>query len=320
MMRTAISILLLALGTIPAAAQNAPRLKPQAIVASEVVRIGDLIENAGLAANTPVFRAPDLGQTGAVPARAVLDAVRPYGLIAVETRGLAEVSVTHASRTIATDDIEQRVIAALTARYNLGKPENLKISFDRDVRPIELALTSTSELALARINYDAQTRRFDVSFELAGAARNVWRYTGTAAETIEAAVLTRAISRGDVLKAGDFTIERRPKVEFANEPPAPATEVAGLAARRSVRIGQPLRNADLMKPEIVKKNDMVLLHYEVPGIVLTMRGQAQDSGTEGDVVNVLNVNSKRVIQGVVTGPGRVTILAPKAARLAAVTE
>jgi len=37
-------------------------------------------------------------------------------------------------------------------------------------------------------------------------------------------------------------------------------------------------------------------------------------------VNVLNINSKRVIQGVVTGPGRVTILAPKAARLAAVTE
>ena len=52
------------------------------------MRIGDLIENAGLAANTPIFRAPDLGQTGAVPARAVLDAVRPYGLIAVDARGI----------------------------------------------------------------------------------------------------------------------------------------------------------------------------------------------------------------------------------------
>jgi flagella basal body P-ring formation protein FlgA len=133
-------------------------------------------------------------------------------------------------------------------------------------------------------------------------------------------VPTRALNRGDVLKASDFAIERRPKSEFANEPPASTTEIAGLAARRSVRVGQPLRNADLMKPEIVKKNDMVLLHYAVPGIVLTMRGQAQDSGTEGDVVNVLNIGSKRVIQGVVTGPGRVTILAPKAARLAAVTE
>ena len=319
-MRTAISVLLFTLGLVPAAAQNAPRLKPQAIVASDVVRIGDLIENAGVAAGTPIFRAPDLGQTGAVPARAVLDAVRPYGLIAVETRGLSEVSVTHASRTIVADDIEQRIAGALIARYNLGKPENLKISFDRDVRPIELALMSASELALSRINYDVQTRRFDVSFELAGASRTSWRYSGTAAETIDAAVPTRALNRGDVLKASDFAIERRPKSEFANEPPASTTEIAGLAARRSVRVGQPLRNADLMKPEIVKKNDMVLLHYAVPGIVLTMRGQAQDSGTEGDVVNVLNIGSKRVIQGVVTGPGRVTILAPKAARLAAVTE
>ena len=196
----------------------------------------------------------------------------------------------------------------------------MKISFDRDVRPIELALTSTSELALSRINYDAQTRRFDVSFELAGASRTSWRYTGTAIETIEAAMPVRALSRGDVIKAGDFTIERRPKGEFASEPPAPAAEIAGLAARRPVRVGQPLRNADLMKPEIVKKNDMVLLHYAVPGIVLTMRGQAQDAGTEGDIVNVLNVGSKRVIQGIVTGPGRVTITAPKAAKLAAATE
>src|ERR1051325_2083956 len=198
MMRIAISVLVLAFGLVPAAAQTAPRLKPQAIVASDVVRIGDLIENAGVAANTPIFRAPDLGQTGAVPARTVLDAVRPYGLIAVETLGLNEVSVTHASRTIAADDIEQRVAGALVARYNLGKPENLKIAFDRDVRPIEVALTSTSELALARINYDAQTRRFDVSFDLAGASRGSWRSPARAAETIEAAVPTRALNRGDV--------------------------------------------------------------------------------------------------------------------------
>ena len=320
MMRTAISILLLALGAVPAAAQTGPRLKAQATVASDVVRIGDLVENAGVAAGTPIFRAPDLGQTGTVPSRTVIDAVRPYGLIAVDTRGLSEVTVTHASRTIATDDIEQRIAAALLARYNLGKADNLKISFDRDVRPIELALTSTSEIALTRINYDTQTRRFDVSFELSGGARTSWRYTGTAVETVEAAVPTRALNRGEILKASDFAVERRPKSEFASEPPASAAEIAGLAARRSVRVGQPLRNADLMKPEIVKKRDMVLLHYAVPGIVLTMRGQAQDSGTEGDVVNVLNVNSKRVIQGIVTGPGRVTIMAPKTARLAAASE
>jgi len=324
MMRTACSVLLLAaslpLGTLPAAAQGNPRLKAVVTVAGDVVRIGDLIENAGVTANTPIFRAPDLGQTGAVPARAVLDAVRRHGLIAVDARGLSEVSVTHASHTIAADDIEQRIAGALAARYKLGAPESIKIVFDREVRPIERALTASAELSIARIGYDLGSRRFDVSFEIPGAQRQTWRYTGSAIETVEVAVPTRAFNRGDVVRASDVSIERRAKAEFSNEPPAPPADVAGLAARRPVRIGQPLRSADLMKPELVKKNDMVMLHYEVPGVVLTMRGQALESGTEGDVVSVLNVTSKRTIQGIVTGQGRVTILAPNAARLAAAAE
>lgn len=318
-MKIAISAVILALSLTPALAQG-PRLKTQAIVATDVVRIGDLVENAGVAANTPIFRAPDLGQTGAVPARAVLDAVRPYGLISVDARGITEISVTHASRTIAAEDIEQRVVAALTARYNLGKPESLKITFDRDVRPIELALTSMAEPAVARAGYDTYSRRFDVTFELPGATRASFRFTGTAVETVEAAVPTRAINRGDVIKASDIAVERRPKSEFTTTQPAKADEVAGLAARNNLRAGQPLRSADLMKPEVVRKGDMVLLQYEVPGIMLTMRGQAQDNGAEGDIVNVLNVNSKRVIQGVVTGPGRVSVAAPKPARLAAAAD
>jgi len=318
MMRIAVPLLFLALSAAdwaaPAAAQSyaQPRLKPQATVAGDIVRAGDLIENAGLAADKPIFRAPDLGQTGAVPAQAVLDAVRPYGLIAVDARGIAEVLVTHQSRVVAAPDIEARIVAALVARHNIGKADSLKITFDREVRPIELTMAN-GEPTLVRMSYDTFSRRFDVTFELPGNARAQWRYTGSAVETIEAAVPIRALARGDVIKAGDIVIERRPKNEFSSEPPALAAAVVGQAARRVVRAGQPLRNADLMKPEIVQKNDTVMLYYEVPGIVLTMRGKALESGAEGDLVSVLNVNSKRTIQGVVTGPGRVTVMGPGAA-------
>src|SRR5213592_3157653 len=125
MMKTALSFLLLALTMTPAAAQitgstGPARLKAHATVSADIVRIGDLVENAGIAADTPIFRAPDLGQTGAVPARQILDAVRPFGLSAVDLRALSEVSVTRASRVIAADDIEARLARALTARYNLG--------------------------------------------------------------------------------------------------------------------------------------------------------------------------------------------------------
>src|SRR5215212_6535518 len=184
-----LALLLLALGPSCAAAQSdgaagtaSPRLRSAATVSGDIVLIGDLVENAGVAANTPIFRSPDLGQTGAVPVRAVLDAIRPYGLVAVEVRALSEVMVTRASRAIAADDIEARIIRALTARHNLGKAENLKIMFDRDVRPIHLETRISPELSLARLNYDASARRFDIVFELASGTHSSWRYTGTAVE------------------------------------------------------------------------------------------------------------------------------------------
>jgi len=319
-MRIALSLLLLAVGAVPAAAQGTPRLKPQATVASDLVRVGDLVENAGLASSTPIFRAPDLGETGTVPARAVVDAARAAGLIAIDTRGLSEVSVTHASRTIATDEIEQRIVALLTRRFPLGKPENLKLTFDRELQGIEVALTSTAEPAASRINYDRSTRRFDVTFEVADSMRTQWRYTGVAVETVEAAVLSRAVARGDLVRQSDIVVQRRPKAEFSAEPPAAAAEIVGLASRGNLRAGQVLRNTDLMKPEIVKKGEIVMLNYEVPGIVLTMRGQAVESGAQGDMVNVLNPNSKRTIQGIVTAPGRVSVTAPKPAQLAAASQ
>jgi len=314
MIRTALIGTILSLGIVGAAAQTPMRMKNAVTVSGDIVRVGDLIENSGLAADTPIFRAPDLGQTGAVSVRAVLDAVRPHGLFAIDVRGISEISVTRASRTIATDDIESLIVRGLVTRYNLGKPENLKVVFEREVRPINLEASVTADLSLARMNYEASSRRFDVTFELASGGRSQWRYTGTAVETVEVAVAQRAFARGDVFKESDLTFERRPKNEVANEPVAAPADVAGMAARRNVRPGQAIRAADLAKPELVVKGDTVTLHYEVPGVVITMRGKATDSGAMGDVVGVLNVNTKRTIQGIVTGPGRVTVLAPQAAR------
>ena len=75
-----------------------------------------------------------------------------------------------------------------------------------------------------------------------------------------------------------------------------------------MRAGQPLHTAELTKPEIVHRGDMVTLHYEVPGIVISMRGKATENGALGDTVSVLNEQSKRTIQGVVSSPGHVTVV------------
>src|SRR5262245_7678875 len=87
-----------------------PPRKREVTVKGEIVRIGDLIENAGVVADVPIFRAPDIGQTGSVPAARVIDAVRPHHILWLDTGGLDEVVVTRASRTVDAKEIEGRVI------------------------------------------------------------------------------------------------------------------------------------------------------------------------------------------------------------------
>ena len=110
---------------------------------------------------------------------------------------------------------------------------------------------------------------------------------------------------GEVVKASDLTIARRPKSEAGANVVTVAAQAVGLAARRAMRPGQLIRQTDLMKPEVVARNDNVTITYEVPGIVLTMRGKALETGAKGDIINVLNAASNRTIQATIAGPGHV---------------
>ena len=56
----------------------------------------------------------------------------------------------------------------------------------------------------------------------------------------------------------------------------------------------------------------------LPGIMLTILGKANEPGALGDVISVLNVQSKHTVQATVVGPGRVSVNAPSA-RVAANT-
>jgi flagellar basal body P-ring formation protein FlgA len=297
-----------------------PMLKSEATVIGDIVRIGDLVENAGDVADVEIFRAPDLGQTGTVPARRVINAVLPHNIIGLDTRGLAEVVVTRASRLITAKDIEARIVQALAGHSGLPDAANLTVTFDNIVRPLQVEAAVTSDLRIARLGFDPRSGRFDVSLELPGSAaarKLLLRFTGAISETFEALVPARAIAQGEVLDAGDLVTARRPKSESGPNTVRETEQAIGFAAKRALRAGQVIRRNDLAKPQLVARNEAVSIAYVVPGIVVSIRGQALEPGAMGDVINVLNVQSKKTLQATVTGPGRVSVAAsnPRVANL-----
>lgn len=310
MIRKLVIVAALAALSAPAFAdQEHPTLKAEVTVTSSVVRIGDLVAHAGIIANVPIFRAPDLGSTGTVSAQAVAEAVRPYQLIGLDTGDVSEVVVTRASRTIPAKDIEDRITQALAAQYPLGPAKDITLYFDRELRAAQVDPAAKGEPRVAYLNYDSRNGRFEAMIDLpAGATtRGALRLYGRATVTAEVATLTHAVDRGEVIKSTDVVIERRPRAEVGRDLLNRVDQAVGLAARTPLHPGQPLRAADLVRPEVVHHNDLVTLVYETPGIRLTMRGKAVDGGAEGDTVSVLNEQSKRVVQGVVAGPARVIV-------------
>src|ERR1700683_3076836 len=293
-----------------------PMLRAQVTVESDTVRIGDMVENAGTAAQVAIYRAPDLGTTGTLPTAQVISALQAHQVIGVNTRDIKSVTVTRLARTIDSREIESQVAHAIEHRGGLGEAANLSLTFDRDVQDVRLDAWNNGDLQAASARYEPRSGPFDVSFEIANDTNNTrtkLRFTGIAIEMLEAAILTRNVERGDVLKASDVVTERRPKAEVGNDA-APRGGAVGMQMRKGLRAGQALRVADLGRPDLVQKDDNVTLIYEAAGIYLTARGKAIDNGTEGDTVTVLNLQSKRTITGTVVGRDQVTI-APAIPRL-----
>ena len=294
-----------------------PTLRANVSVSSDVVRIGDVIDNAGPAANIAIYRAPDLGTVGTLSTAQIVATLRTHHVIGVETTGLQSISVTRLSRSIESKEIEEEVSKALEHRNGLGAAANLTLTFDRDPHGMQLDATYIGALEPVATRFDPRSGRFDITFSIGSEASTPaakLRFTGTAVETVEVAVLARGVERNEVLKASDIIVERRPKAEVGNDG-ANRDRSVGMQSRRQLRAGQAIRNADLAKPDLVVRDQAVPLVYRVPGIQLTIRGKAQESGTEGDVVNVMNLQSKRSVAGVVTGRGEVTVSAPSASPL-----
>jgi len=285
-----------------------PVLRADVAVTSDIVRIGDVIDNAGAAGGIAIYRAPDLGTTGSLPTAQVLAALRAHQVIGVDTRDIKQVTVTRLARNVDSRDIRSAVAQALEHRNGLGDAANLQLTFDRDVQDLRLDSSNTGVMQPTSMRYEPRSTRFDVTFEIGNdsGAPTKLRFTGTAIETVEAAVLTRNVDRIEMLKSSDIMVERRPKAEIGGEP-ATRDGALGMQLRRPMRAGQAIKIADLAKPDLVQRDQGVTLIYQTAGLYLTTRGKAVDNGTEGDVVNVVNLQSKRTVSGVVTGRGQVTI-------------
>lgn len=306
----------------PQAARK-PVLRPELTLTREIITFGDLID--GLPAEPaaiPAFRAPALGETGTIQLARIVEAARAAGVIQgaadIVQPGIAQVVVTRAARRLTALDIETAIGTALRERFGIDV-RMFALLVDGGMPPVAVEPELTGAPAVLDIGFDQRSRRVQARLAVPGSAAmrlKPLHLTGQLVETAEVVVPKRAIARGETIGKGDVVIERRPRDGLGAELLADLRGAVDKVAKRALLPGAPLRGSDVQREEIVGKGDLVTIVYEAPGLLLSMRGRAGEAGAMGDVISVTNPQSKRVLQGTVSGPGRVSVRSNTAGHIA----
>jgi len=131
---------------------------------------------------------------------------------------------------------------------------------------------------------------------------------------VEVLTYARSLQAGEVVQPQDLVWAMAAAAPA--DAPSDAEAVIGLAARRPLRAGAAVAARDLSTPQVVKAGETVTVTFASEGISLSLEGKAMSAAGVGDMVNVQNTASKKIIQAVVTGPGQ-AVVGPAAASLKA---
>lgn len=311
-MRTLITLccsaLLLLAGAAAAAEPAAlpPVLKAAAEVTGRQILLGDLFDNAGVHAAEPLAAAPAPGSAMVLNASWLESTAQAHGLDWRAPTPATQIRVVRAAIELGSAEVE----AALAKALGLDRPER-RVALDGQLR-LYAPAGGPPEIGVEHLSFDQETQRVSAEIRIPAndPAAVPLRVAGRVDTMVALPVLTRARNPGDLIQAGDLTtIWLRSEIVPANAV-ADARELVGKTPSRPLRANLPMRGTDVMVPVVIKRNELVLIVLEQPGMYLTAEGKALDDGGIGSVIRVTNVQSARTIDAVVLGSGRVAVRLP----------
>lgn len=81
----------------------------------------------------------------------------------------------------------------------------------------------------------------------------------------------------------------------------------GMEARVTLYPGRPIREADVGPVTIINRNQLVTINYAYSGLHISAEGRALGRGGAGDVVRVMNLNSRNTVSGRVREDGIILV-------------
>jgi flagella basal body P-ring formation protein FlgA len=297
--------LMLAASAITAGA-DAASLRPQVTVDDTVIRLGDLFEDVGTSADIAIANAPAPGRRATFDVATLAEIARAYRIAWRPQTRFDRVVVERAGRIIHKPEIVSRLVEALQAE---GMRRDSEIELTSRHIEVAVALDAPTTMDIRDLHFDRQSGRFSALLVVGGSDPSAQRVAlnGRAHETTPVPVLRRMLGAGDVIRKDDVEMVRIREDRAGRDIVIDPQRLVGMTPRSRLRAGEPIRDGEIRAPVIVARNSTVTIVLQTGNMTLTAQGRANEDGAKGDSIRVVNLQSKKTIEAVVTGNDLVTV-------------
>lgn len=165
------------------------------------------------------------------------------------------------------------------------------------------------KVSIHALQIDTTTRRWQAqAYILAnGKTETVKPVSGTYTPLIDVPVLSRQLSKTDVIEAKDLRTKSIPDRFVRKDMVMEAAQLIGQSPRTLISPDRPIRAGEVSSPLLIKKGSSVELTYTSPYMSLKATGIALQDGAAGDAIRVKNDKSEKAVSGRVVAAGRVEV-------------
>jgi flagellar basal body P-ring formation protein FlgA len=218
----------------------------------------------------------------------------------------AEEPDPHAPYQLLLEDIEKAVSDALV-KADVAKHVRATVTNNRD--KVLYAGSQPAHVELRTLTYDKGKSSWSANMLIMDGEKVLTAkpITGRYNEEQALPVLKQRFRDNDVIAKEHIEMQFFPITKVRQDTVLEVEELIGKSPRHMISPNRPIRTGELTTPPVLEKGATVSMRYVTPYMSITTTGEAQEEGSVGDVIRVLNPDSKKIVRARITSPQEVTV-------------
>lgn len=292
-----------------ARAALAETLRPVVNISEPMLRMGDLFEGLSESkANVVLGPAPQPGKEMVLTAATLMRVAQAQDLDWRPSTSAEQITIRRNATVISKDIVEKLINEKL---FENGLTGSYKLSMVNTLADIVMPDSMPAQAEIASFKFNVQKDTFEAIIAAPSASNPAYQMnvSGSVDRIISLPVLKTSLKNGDIIGQSDIQYIDVLQKDVQRDYVLKAETLNGMTPRRMVMSGKPIRDLELENPQIVIRGAAVTLIYKSGPMTLSARGKSMQGGARGDIVRVINMNSNRSLEGVITAENEITISA-----------